>query len=165
MDPSVYRDSVIVRHVSAAIKEFIRRRKQDKQDFAVVRSASPDFLHSKESNGVSRAAGRNVDKEGYILPDGALLAEQSNGRLKNTDNRFHLVAHNSVATEKSIATRWRVDSVYDFEPFEKAAYFTNIPLSDSKILKIPDGLSHYMTVLKIAAAFDYWAEWNETWHV
>jgi hypothetical protein len=33
------------------------------------------------------------------------------------------------------------------------------------VLKVPDGLSHYMTVLGVADAFPYWAEWNESWTI
>jgi hypothetical protein len=65
---------------------------------------------------------------------------------------------------KTVFTRWRVDDEYVFEPFERADFTTNIPLSTSQVLKLPDGLSHYMCVLKIASEFDYWAEWTETWN-
>jgi hypothetical protein len=30
------------------------------------------------------------------------------------------------------------------------------------VLALPDGLSQYMTVLGVAKAFDYYAEWHET---
>jgi hypothetical protein len=34
---------------------------------------------------------------------------------------------------------------------------------DNAVLALPDGLSQYMTVLGVAKAFDYYAEWHETW--
>jgi hypothetical protein len=58
-----------------------------------------------------------------------------------------------------------VDSSYDFEPFDKADYYTNSVLADGMVLRVPDGLSHSMTVLGVAEAFPYWAEWNESWTI
>jgi hypothetical protein len=58
----------------------------------------------------------------------------------------------------------RVDDRYVFEPFERASFVTNIPLGSSA-LHLPDGLSRYMCILKIADEFDYSAEWPETWSV
>ncbi len=59
-------------------------------------------------------------------------------------------------------TVWSVDSLYDFEPFEKHDYYTEIPLGERKLV-IYDGLSEYMTRIGTAKAFTYRAEWRETW--
>jgi hypothetical protein len=59
-------------------------------------------------------------------------------------------------------TTWSVDSVYDFEPFEKHDYYTEIPLGQNKLI-IYDGLSEYMTRIGVANAFKYHAEWSEMW--
>jgi hypothetical protein len=99
------------------------------------------------------------------LSDGNLLTEQSNARLKNANNRFILAAQNTTQDAKTVSTRWSVDDRYEFEPFEKSNFVTDIPLSSTQVLKVPDGLSQYMTVLKIASVFDYWAAWKETWNV
>ena len=40
---------------------------------------------------------------------------------------------------------------------------TALRLSRLHLLEISDGLSQYMTVLGIAKAFDYWAEWHDIW--
>lgn len=64
--------------------------------------------------------------------------------------------------EQKFQIRWRVDSVYDFEPFERKDYVTRLPIGEW-VLNLPDGLSQYMTVLGAAKAFDYYAEWHETW--
>jgi hypothetical protein len=63
------------------------------------------------------------------------------------------------------STRWSVDDSYTFEPFERASFYTNIPLSSSHVLKLPDGLSQYMTVLGIANELVYSADWIETSNV
>lgn len=86
---------------------------------------------------------------------------ETNIRLKNVDHRFYLV----VSTAKNgngFFSRWKVESVYDFEPFEKN-YITNIPLAEGFVLKLPDGLSHYLTKIGVAKDFKYTSEWQETW--
>ncbi len=40
---------------------------------------------------------------------------------------------------------------------------TEIPLTQEQILKLPDGLSHYLTKIGVAKDFKYIAEWHETW--
>jgi hypothetical protein len=165
IDSGVYQTSVIVKDTADVIKDYVRHLIVRNLYFAIVRSSDISFLHSPQCRRVSRASGRDVDRQGYVLGDGNLLTEQSNSRLKNANNRFVLVAQNAKIGAKTVSTRWRVDDKYVFEPFERAAFITNIPLSSSQVLKVPDGLSHYMCVLKIANEFDYWAEWAETWNV
>jgi len=59
-------------------------------------------------------------------------------------------------------SRWGVNSVYDFEPFEKND-ITDLPLTREFVLKLPDGLLHYLTTIGVAKAFKYRSTWNETW--
>jgi hypothetical protein len=165
IDETVYQTSVIVQDTSEAIKDYIRQQIAQRANFAMVRSSDPGFLHSPQGRRVSRAYGRDVQKQGYVLSDGNLLTEQSNARLKNANNRFILAAQNTTQDAKTVSTRWSVDDRYEFEPFEKSNFVTDIPLSSTQVLKVPDGLSQYMTVLKIASVFDYWAAWKETWNV
>jgi hypothetical protein len=159
----VYQSSVIVRDAMTAMKDFIRKRIVARKPFSSIRSDNAEFRASPQFRQISRLAGRSVAVQGYALVEGSLLAEQNNSRLKNTDNRFYLQAHSLLFSELNMHTRWRVDSHYDFESFERADYYTNIVLADGMILRVPDGLSHHMTVLGIAHDFPYGAEWNESW--
>ena len=165
IDAALYQTSVIVKDTSEAIKNYVRELIGKNANVAIVRSSDLGFLNSPQCRRVSRGSGRDVNRQGYVLGDGNLLTEQSNSRLKNANNRFVLVAQNIKLGTKTVSTRWRVDDKYVFEPFERADFITNIPLSSFQILKLPDGLSHYMCVLKIASEFDYWAEWTENWNV
>lgn len=165
IDASVYQTSVIVRDSCDAIKDYIRQLIANKAAFATVRSSDPGFLHSPPGKRVSRAAHRSVDRQGYVLPDGNLLSEQDNARLKNTNNRFILAAQNAKLNERAFFTSWSVDDEYTFEPFDRSDFYTNIPLSGTNVLKLPDGLSQYMVVLGIAGEFAYVANWTENWNV
>jgi hypothetical protein len=161
----VYESAVIVQDTMAAMKGFIKASAAKKKHVPRLVSHDQAFMRSPEFAAVSQRKGRNVNTQGYVLPDGALLTEQQNTRLKNTDHRFHLQAQSMPSGKTRLHTRWRVDSIYDFEPFEKADYVTTIPLGDGVSIKLPDGLSHYMTALRIAADFNYWTEWHEHWTV
>jgi hypothetical protein len=164
VDEEVYRSSVIVRDTCVALKAHVRKQLAGRRDIGMVRSSDPGFIYSPGGRQLARGPLRSVQRQGYIRPEGILVAEQGNLRLKNADNRFALVAYTTILDSGELHTRWRVDSRYDFEPFDKADYVTNIPLSDSQVLKLPDGLSQYMTVLKIAEEFPYFAEWIERWN-
>jgi hypothetical protein len=63
---------------------------------------------------------------------------------------------------KAFFSTWKVDSIYDFEPFS-VGYFTNIPLAEGYVLKLPDGLSHHLTTIGVASDFSYTASWTERW--
>lgn len=52
-----------------------------------------------------------------------------------------------------ITPTWRVDSVYDFEPFP-TTYYTPLPLGPVQV-GMPDGLSEYITRVGVAKVFDY----------
>lgn len=164
IDAGVYQSSVVVKDTCEAIKAYVRHLIARKHPFATVRSSDPGFLHSPQGQHVSRGSGRNINSQGYVLSDGNLLTEQSNARLKNANNRFILVAKN-MRLGLTISTTWRVDDGYAFQSFGTASFYTNIPLSSTQILKLPDGLAQYMTTLGIASEFDYWSEWTESWHV
>jgi hypothetical protein len=166
INATVYQTSIIVKDTSEAIKDYIRQLILQKADFGIVRSSDLGFRQSQQFKRVSKAfSGRSVELQGHVLPDGNLLTEQSNKRLKNANNRFILVAQNSMIEAKAVSTRWRVDDKYEFDSFEQSNYITDLSLSASLVLKLPDGLSQYMVVLGIAKEFEYWAEWQETWDV
>lgn len=56
------------------------------------------------------------------------------------------------------ALSWRVESLYDFEPFP-CTYYTPLPLAPGVQLKLPDGLSHHLTKIGVATDFHYYSEW------
>lgn len=122
-------------------------------------SSDPDFL--KSTYAINLKNGRDEQTQGDFKRDGLLKAEESNLRFKNTDNRFYLQIELAKAGNRFIST-WKVEGIYDFEPFSKG-YFTNIPLGHGYVLKLPDGLSHYLTQIGVAHDFKYSATWNESW--
>lgn len=69
---------------------------------------------------------------------------------------------NTTKNGSNFISRWKVESIYDFEPFKKG-YITDIPLAKGFILKLPDGLSHYLTKIGIANDFTYISTWQELW--
>ncbi|EGU61525.1 Cyanase [Vibrio nigripulchritudo ATCC 27043] len=156
----VYTKSRVVMDVCEGMKNYIRSLQEDKKPISSLKSTNSKFLSSQYSKDLFRGK-RNVNSHGYLLPSGALLTEQSNMRLKNADHRFILQAQNSFSN-KTFLTIWRVESLYDFEPFEKG-YVTHLPLKKGMILKIPDGLSHYLTKINVAKSFSHYSEWRETW--
>lgn len=46
---------------------------------------------------------------------------------------------------------------------EPKGYVTDIPLAKNFVLKLPDGLSHYLTKIGVASDFTYVSQWQETW--
>ena len=174
INPELYKSSVIVRDTMAAMKAFIRESINKNIPVPVLQSGDPKFMQSPHfTNAKLRIIHRNKDTQGGVLPDGALQAEQMNKRLHYANNRFHLQAFSqplfstSSTRTSRMLTRWRVDDTWDYEPFEKASYVSHLPMGINRehILKIPDGLSHYMTILGIAKEFKYWAEWHEYWNL
>lgn len=164
-DAAVYSSSVIVTDTMIALKRFVRELAAAGKRIDSLKSSDVDFRRSTHFRAVSRFAvgGRNWRTQGYLEAHGTLLAEQNNLRLKNTDNRFYLQMRNALGANGDFLTSWRVDSYYDFEPFDKADYETHIPLGPDMILKRPDGLSHYISTIGVATEFKYWAEWQESW--
>jgi len=174
VDSNLYKSSVIVRDTMAAMKEFIKESVNKKKPIPpLLQSNDPSFMRSKHFGKLSLYKGnRNSDTQGYVRDDnGVLVTEQNNKRLHYADNRFFLHAFSTFTKfidKTRVHTRWRVDSIWDYEPFGKkddGKHISEIPMGYSRehILKLPDGLSQYMTVLGIAKVFDYWAEWYEIW--
>jgi len=161
LDPDVYKTSVIVQDVMAAIKNYIRDSFPNDKRIFIMKSSSPSFLFSGYAKELKQGK-RQVNKEGYLQHSGTLLKEQSNGRLKNTDHRFFL---DVIATKEgeSFLSKWKVDSYYDFADFQKNDV-TDVPLAKGMVLRLPDGLSHYLTKIGVAKEFKYGAEWEEKWH-
>jgi hypothetical protein len=162
IDSDVYTSSVIVADAMVAMRAYIRELSSKKRSFLVLKTSDMSFVTSPQARLLQRGM-RNVDSKGYILKDGGLLAEQSNVRLKNTDNRFFLgVSTIRNASGNGFISTWSVKSTYDFEPFS-VGYVTNIPLAEGFVLKLPDGLSYHLTTIGVAKDFKYTSEWREQW--
>jgi hypothetical protein len=153
--PWAYRSSVIVRDTSTAMKNYLRSSWTNRERPSSLTSRSRGFLASTHAAPLLR--GRNQSSHGALLADGALLTEQ------NADNRFILESRTSSGWFGSVNTVWQVRSRYDFEPFA-VRHVTDIPLGGN-ILRVPDGLSEYLTHTRIGVArvFDYSTQWSETW--
>lgn len=121
----------------------------------------PQFVSSSFAAPLFKGKGRSVSRQGYLLSSGVLLTEQDNKRLKNTDHRFTLVM-NAQKTPQGFRASWKVESTYDFEPFAKGDV-SHLPLASGFTLKLPDGLSEYLTQIGVAKAFKHSSEWQETW--
>lgn len=156
----VYSTSIIVKDVSEGMKDYIKELSDKKKQFQQLKSSDAGFKTSKIAAPLLRGR-RSAENLGYILPSGALLTEQKNKRLKNADHRFILQAHTSK-TGLGFRTTWQVQSVYDFEPFAKGDV-THLELGQGMTLKLPDGLSQYLTKIGVAKAFSHHSEWQENW--
>ncbi len=161
INSNVYKKSIIVSDTMIALKAYIKERSASNKAISSIKSKDPNFLRSDYASSLKRGK-RSPNRQGYIRHNGALLAEQSNLRLKNTDHRFYLSVNTTKDSNNVFTLRWSVNSIYDFEPFEKND-ITDLPLTKEFVLKLPDGLSHYLTEIGIAKAFKYSASWNETW--
>jgi len=161
INPDVYKKSIIVSDTMVALKAYIKGRSANNKAIASIKTNDPDFLRSDYALPLKRGK-RSPNRQGYIRHNGALLAEQSNLGLKNTDHRFYLTVNTTKGSNNVFMSRWGVNSVYDFEPFEKND-ITDLPLTREFVLKLPDGLSHYLTTIGVAKAFKYSSTWNEAW--
>ncbi len=142
-----------------AIKQYIGELKISKKSFTRIISSNAMFLAKPY---VIPLRKMNFRTEGKLKPSGVLEAAQNDHRLHKTDGHFFLEAYTVEFLNKGYKTIWSVDSVYDFEPFEKKNYYTEIPLGENKLI-IYDGLSEYMTRIGVAKVFSYRAEWAEVW--
>ncbi len=159
----LYFSSVIVKDTIAAMKQVIQSKITKTTKTIRLRSFDPDFYRSAAASPLLSRS-RSQQTQGALLPGGILLTEQVNQRLKNADNRFALQSETFVSPNGQLSTRWFVISTYDFEPLS-VGHVTNIPLGGGRVLKVPDGLSEYLTHpnIAVAAVFDYQSEWIEWW--
>lgn len=160
INSAVYTDSVIVKDTISTLKLYIKELASKKKPIIAIKTSDIGFINTLHSSALKKGR-RNVNNQGYILSNGALLVEQTNQRLKNADHRFYLCV-NTTKNANGFLSNWKVESIYDFEPFDKG-YITDIPLAASFVLKLPDGLSHYLTKIKVAKDFKYVSTWQEMW--
>ncbi|MCF6258227.1 MAG: hypothetical protein L3J98_11845 [Gammaproteobacteria bacterium] len=156
----IYTDSIIVKDTISALKLYIKELSSNKKSISAIKTSDRGFLDSRHSSHLKKGR-RNENSQGCILHNGALQVEQLNQPLKNTDHRFYLFV-NTTNNGNVFLSYWKVESIYDFEPFDKE-YITNIPLTKDFILKLPDGLSHHLTKIGVAGNFNYISTWQELW--
>jgi hypothetical protein len=163
INANVYKTSIIVKDTMVLMKKYIAELIKDKKHFQHLNSGNIGF-RSRPYFKDLKVSKRNSFTLGYAGSDGLLYAEQKNQRIQKSDNRFYLECINSLMGSKKVYTRWFIENIYDFKPFKEKNYITEIELKPSGfVLKIPDGLSHYMTKIGIAHEFPYRAEWSEIW--
>jgi hypothetical protein len=168
IDSHIYETSVIVQYAMGEIKNAVTA---DLAHAGKIRSngeIGSSHVLKKKSFGDSKS-------KGQILDGGVLLAEQSNARLKNANNRFVLRSKSThgqvtkgLASPVAVTTTWRVEDSWDYNSFAEQKKqgrndVTDLPLGGGKILRLPDGLSHYLTVEGLAKEFTHYAEWTEVW--
>lgn len=159
INPEVYKTSKIVIATIEAMKKFILENKEKKKTYFEFRCDNVEFRSRPYTKLLMKM---NYRTEGKMKSTGVLEAAQDNQRLHKTDGHFYLQALSVLLPNREIKTTWRVDSLYDFEPFEKHDYYTHIPLGQQKLI-LSDGLSEYMTRIGVAKEFWYRAEWTELW--
>lgn len=159
INAEVYKTSKIVIATMSAMKKFIVEKISQKKPLFDFRCDNTEFRSKSYTKPLLRM---NYKTEGKMKSSGVLEVAQENLRLHKTDGHFYLQAKSLLQPNKKIKTTWRVDSLYDFEPFEKHDYYTHIPLGQQKLI-VSDGLSEYMTKIGVAKAFWYRAEWEEIW--
>lgn len=79
-NPQIYKGSVIVKDTTTAMKSYISDMANKRKPIAALISSDRSFLNAQSSENLKKSK-RNVNSQGYILSNGALLVEQSNQRL------------------------------------------------------------------------------------
>ncbi len=186
----VYRTSKIVKTTQdlmiSFIKDFFRSSNNN-----VIAFKSTDTLFRKKITEFRKTKKFNQMLEGELYLNGVLKSEESNKRLFYSDNRFVLQVTATRSNNGIIALQWKVESLYDFEPYDKRPWdITRLPIvhpgtknkSQQEVQQIlseifpeymqvvgrylngillPDGLSNYMVQQGIASPFIYYSEWGE----
>jgi hypothetical protein len=162
INSDVYSKAVVVKDTMNAMKLHIKGNLGPKKPtIGVLRSSDIGFRRSKMFRTLSM--GRNEDVQGKVKVGGVLVAENNNKRLFKADHQFYLQAQWRV-NNNYLSITWRVESIYDFEPFgtgKTGSFYTNLPLLSGKTIKLPDGLSNYMVNLGVAKVFNYGSDWYE----
>jgi len=162
LDEDVYIGSTIVRDVQAVMKRQIQLDLKESRGSGISLASADGRLFRRKDYLALLDKSRNKNSQGRVLIGGWLLTEQDNQRLQKANNRFRLDSVSQMSDGR-ISTTWRVDDDYVFEPLSKG-YYTDITLGEKMALRMPDGLSQYMTTLGIAKSFKHYAEWREIWN-
>ena len=159
VDPTIYREAPIVIETMKAMKRYILEQKKNNKKFQNIKCSDNAFDQKPYAR---KLWNMNENTQGRMVKDGVLRSPQNNTRLHRADGHFYLNAI-TKETGNALNTTWRIDSYYDFEPFEKQQYFSEIPLGNINLI-IYDGLSEYMARLGVAKPFWYRMEWKEAWN-
>jgi hypothetical protein len=159
INSAVYEQSKIVQATMMAMKTFIKELRDQGKPFTKIKCSNPEFMTKPYAKSLKRM---NYLTEGKMKYSGVLEAAQNDHRLHKADGHFYLEAKTATLCSGTMKTTWSVESIYDFEPFDKKNYYSNIPLGKSELI-VYDGLSEYMTRIGAAKAFVYRAEWTEVW--
>lgn len=159
INAEIYSQSKVVQATMKAMKQHIQDLAAAKKSFTRFKCNNPVFMATPYVTPLKRM---NFRTEGKMKAGGVLEAAQNDQRLHKADGHFYLEATTVRAPNGGYKTVWSVDSIYDFEPFERKNYYTEIPLGSNKLI-IYDGLSEYMTRIGVAKVFNYRATWTEHW--
>lgn len=155
----IYRDSLVVNDVVAALRAYICELYTFKKPATMVATTDRGFLHSAHAKTVEKK--RQLSQvQGFIFSDGTLMLEQKDPRILNVGNRFRISAMTS-SMGVHLMTRWRIEGTYRFETFADGGAKTGLPLTDDFVLQVPNSLADYMVALEIAQPFNYFADWAE----
>lgn len=157
IDSEVYENSPIVQYAMEKMTEHVKKLNEKGV------SVEGDYQSAKILRPTSQ---RDSETEGRVLgkeDSYALISEQNNTRLKYADHRFHLSLNVKQSENgKDLELTWSVKSKWDYEPYSdeksNAKHVTEIPWNKEKnqVLKLDDGLSHYLT--KVGMAKEFWHE-------
>jgi hypothetical protein len=126
----VYKTSKIVQTTQSlmvgAVKEHFTTTKSTSLNIK-----STDVFFKKRIAELRKKKKFNQSIQGELYANGVLKAEETNKRLFYADNRFclQLFASKSGGSSGKISLRWKVEGIYDFEPYNKRPWdITRLPV-------------------------------------
>lgn len=188
----VYKTSKIVQSTQELMKEAAKGYFDTTNNTSLNLKSTDNLLKQKIAQ-LRKKKKFNQQIEGELYANGILKAEESNKRLFYADNRFslQLFASKISGSNGKMILRWKVEGIYDFEPYNKRPWdITRLPVvhpgtkkkSQEEVqallaeifpeymkvigrylngLLLPDGLSSYMVSEGVAKPFTYFSEWSE----
>ncbi len=175
----VYQESVVVNRAEQLMRDVIREQITSGKTSGLLTSA--DIPHgdpkktdenSKERFGLIRGRDWKASTKYEKNLAGHLQAEQSNWRLKYTDNNFILTAKWTADTSSTTASiAWTVRDLYLFKSekelndlnLDPSSFATTLPSLTGKTLSVPDILLQSAEALGWAKRYYSNAGWEERW--
>jgi hypothetical protein len=169
IDAHIYETSAIVKYAMAEMRKVIA---SDLRTTGTIRRNGEIW----STHVLKRRSFGDVVTRGQVLEGGVLLAEQQNARLKYANHRFVLRSKSLALRlqgkghEVAVVTTWRVEDSWDYSSFSEQRRLgrndvTHLPVRGGKVLRLPDGLSQYLTHEGLAQEFTFYSEWTERWAV
>jgi len=160
LDSSIYKDSEVVQAAQKSMLEYIRNQYHNGRISKKGTIGSDEVFKGQKPHPFSGGYGRSGGLAKGEPGDSKiyLIAEQNNQALKNTNNRFILIADYSISGDQ-IYVNWRIDDDYSFE--ENRGYVTEIPIpgSGGQVLKISDAMSAALVYMG-AKKFNHHTHWS-----